>query len=232
MKRPNSTLFILLLFSIALPAQTSQSNPQPLSFHIQGTITSHESPASATAVVFQDKKTAKTVTTDAQGFYEVELPLGSYTMSVPIVQGRFHYNYLLRPLFRVTSPVNLVFNSTLDAPGGTENISVASEDRTPFKLMVRYGDLTMGFTGTRWYHGYHTRPEELHGLIMRTPMGGLVLVEYNLFTLRGDRIIYHKKQKMIEAKGNVVFEDGTGRDQHAESMLLRITNGTLTPVPN
>jgi hypothetical protein len=232
MKLPNSTLFILLQFSVALPAQSPQSNPQPLSFHVHGTITSHESPASATPIVFQGEKTAKTVTTDAQGFYEVELPVGSYTMSVPLGQGRAHYNYLLRPLFRGTDSANLVFNSTLDAAGGTENMSVAAEDRTPFRLLVRYGDLSLGFTGTRWYHGYHALPEELHGLIFRTPMGGLVRVEYNLFTLRADRVIYHKRQKMIEAKGSVVFENGTGKDQRAETMLLRIANGTLTPVSN
>jgi len=222
------TISIFLTFlssSSAIPAQSPEIKPQ--SFHIQGTITSGESAAPATEITFHAGKFTKTVITNSQGFYEAELPFGDYTMTRQY--GKHNVSLLLRPMFRVTSPMSLVFNAILDSSNGFMNFSIPADDGTPFKLIVDYGDYHW-FGRTYDYRGYHTLPEELHGLIRRTPMGGLVLLEYNLFTLRAERVIYHKKQKTIEAKGNVVFEDGTGKDQHAESMLLKIANGTLTPL--
>jgi len=55
-------------------------------------------------------------------------------------------------------------------------------------------------------------------------------VQYNLSSLRADHVTYHKRQKTIEARIGVVLEDSSGKQQHFDAVLLKIDNGTLTPL--
>jgi len=55
-------------------------------------------------------------------------------------------------------------------------------------------------------------------------------VQYNHSSLQADHITYHKMQKTIEARIGVVLEDGSGKQERFDGVLLKIENGTLTPV--
>jgi hypothetical protein len=83
---------------------------------------------------------------------------------------------------------------------------------TRFKLIVQFREYRWGVTGTHWYRG------------------DPVVVQYNLSSLRAAHVTYHKRQKTIEARYGVVLEDGSGKQERFEAVLLKIENGTLTPI--
>lgn len=231
----SSLLWILLLTCSAL-SQTASDAPH--SFHVQGTIKLHpwvpageqrimkEYDGSAINVTFESGSFSRTVTANGEGFYEAELPFGNYVMKVQNWHrygecrfcahqpGQSTYE---RQLFRVTSPLKLVFNLTL--PGGfqKQELRLPAKDGTPFRLAVRYGDYRHGFTGTIWFD-YDPRT------------GDPVFVEYNLCSLQASHVVYHKKQKTIEATGDVIFDDGSGKQETYDPLFLKIEDGTLTPI--
>jgi len=224
------------VLSTAVLSQTTSDPSQ--NFHVQGTIKLNPwIPAgkrieevmknydtSAIQVTFESGSWTKTVTANDDGFYEVDLPFGNYLMKVrnwdkppPCRLCRqSRARQYERELFRVTSPVKLVFDVTL--PGGfqAEQFLLPAEDGTPFKLQVRFGDYR-GW-GTQWFDGGPNR-------------GDPVFAEYNLCSLQASHVVYHKKQKTLEAQGDVIFDDGSGKKEHYRSILLKIEeDGKLTPM--
>jgi hypothetical protein len=104
-------------------------------FHIQGMIRTDDGSAVSRAEVrFEGHEFNKAVFADSRGFYEADLPLGSYAMTAdalkpvdlridpfttttpqdPYQTGLQEYK---RPLFRVTSPTRLTLDVTLDREG-------------------------------------------------------------------------------------------------------------------
>jgi hypothetical protein len=93
----------------------------------------------------------------------------------------------------------------------TQSFSIHAKDGANFKLTVQFREYRWGVTGTHWYRG------------------DPVFVQYNHSSLRADHITYHKMQKTIEARIGVVLEDGSGKQERFDGVLLKIENGTLTP---
>lgn len=48
-----------------------------------------------------------------------------------------------------------------------------------------------------------------------------VSLAYNLFSLRADRVVYNTKENTLEAQGNVVMEDESGKHT-ADSVTFKI----------
>ena len=153
------------LFCTTLLGQSATPIIQPQTSHIHGTVRSaiDDSAVAGVKVTFEAEKGSKIVSTDRRGIYEAYLPAGLYTMTVqPLDPGLLIYK---RPLFRVASSTNLVFDVSLDrydertceignppsgnqisdrdryrnACGGLDVFPRPSEDGAAFQLLIRFG---------------------------------------------------------------------------------------------
>lgn len=194
--------------------------------------------APRTEVTFHGAHTTKTVTVDDKGFYQADLPVGFYKMTIEsptiVSQGLTPY----ARLFGVKSPGTVVLNGSLymahttcdimvggtpeqqveetkNACGSEDRFSIPSKDDAPLELYIRYSNREVTEPG--YGYGGDKHPE-------RVP----VFVAYNLFTLQAAGISYHRKNGSITAVGNVVTEDGSGKIQYFDSVVFRIENGKAT----
>ncbi len=190
-----------------------------------------------TEVTFRGAHATKTVAVDDKGFYQADLPVGLYKMTIesPIIVSQALTPYAW--LFGVQSPGTVVLNGSLymahltcdimvggtpeqqseqtkNACGGEDRSSIPSKDGTPLELYIRYSNREVTEQG--YGYGGDRRPE-------RVP----VLVAYNLFELEADGISYDRKNSSITAVGNVVTEDGSGKKQHFDSVVFRIEDGQV-----
>jgi len=224
-------------------------------FHVHGTVsrTDDGSFVPGVRVEFEGEKTNKTVSPDQKGRYEAELPVGLYTMTVqPLSPALLIYK---RPLFRVATSTNIVFDVFLDAYekrtceitnpppgnqisdrdrvknacGGLDMFPLPSEDGA-FQLLIRFGNRKPTDSGY-----VYSAPVDLSALPEpsyvyrngRNPptLGPPVFVAYNLFTLRADHVIYDERNRTLRAKGNVVVAQADGATQRADSMIFKLENG-------
>jgi hypothetical protein len=184
--------------------------------------------------------TFRTMHANSKGRYATELPFGSYTMTV---RGSGPYGPVVyrRPDFAVHDPERVVLNVTLRAPsetcdvgvtirvpgpvttepttedaknacGGNDRFPVPSDDGEPFEVGIDYP--TRRPTDSGFVYG-GDRPDSQ----------GQVSVAYNLFSSWADRVVYNTKNRTIEAQGNVVTSDGSGKKQHADSIRFKMENG-------
>jgi len=159
------TNLVASLFCPTLPGQSATPTIQPQTSHIHGTVRStiDDSVVAGVKVTFEAEKGSKIVLTDRRGIYEADLPGGLYTMTVqPLDPGLLTYK---RPLFRVASSTNLVFDVSLNAYhkwiceignpppgnqisdrdryknacGGLDVFPLPSEDGAAFQLLIRFG---------------------------------------------------------------------------------------------
>jgi ribosomal protein L37E len=94
----------------------------------------------------------------------------------------------------------------------TQSFAIHAKDGANFNLTVQFREYRWGVTGTHWYRG------------------DPVFVQYNHSFLQADHVTYHKRQRTIEARIGVVLEDSSGKKERFDGVLLKIENGTLTPV--
>jgi hypothetical protein len=226
----SAILLVVALSNFALFGQTSSPSAVNKTFRVRGTITDPSGAVIPKAkIVFRSKQASRTINADAKGSYEADLPFGNYEMEItsPLIRGFSPYR---RPLFRVTSQMILVLNVTLPmiefcdpvvvnmkSPcGGEDRFPVPAADGTPFEVYVRYAGTT---ADGRSYASRKISDYEVP-----------VLVEYNLFTLRANRVTYDPKLKIVQADGNVVIEDH-GAAQRWDSATFRMENGQAIRIP-
>jgi hypothetical protein len=159
------TNFVASLFCATLLGQSATPTIQPQTFHIHGTVrnTIDGSAVAGVKVTFEAEKDSKIVSTDRRGIYDADLSLGLYSMTVqPLSPDLLTYR---RPLFRVASPTNLVFDVSFDAYqkvtceilnpppgnqisdqdrvknacGGLDEFALPSEDGAAFQILIRFG---------------------------------------------------------------------------------------------
>ena len=53
------------------------------------------------------------------------------------------------------------------------------------------------------------------------------MVEYNDSCLRASHVTYRKRQKTLEAWGDVQLEEGSGKREHFDAALFKLDVGTL-----
>jgi hypothetical protein len=93
---------------------------------------------------------------------------------------------------------------------GTQSFSIGEKHGQRFKLTVHFNEYRWGVTGTHWYIGFP------------------VLVEYNASRLRASHVTYRKRQKTIEAWGDVSLEEASGKQERFDAAIFKINSGTLT----
>lgn len=190
-------------------------------------------------VVFSSEYISQSVVVDDKGFYQIDLPLGTYTMTAAFPGfGPKHISPLTKYIrfFQVVSPTKIKLNGVLfgdyscdgvwmaeneeeqkelfkDTCGGEDSFLAPSSDGTPFQLDIRY--VRRQRTGRSFAYG--------NNAAVRRP----VLVTYNLFSLQADSVVYDTTNRVVRASGNVLIEDQLGRT-NAESVAFKIEGGKLT----
>jgi hypothetical protein len=225
-------LFVVLLLCGSLSGQTSAPVTQPQTYHIRGTITDPiEAVIPRVKVTFQGEQQRKTVTANDVGVYEVDLPIGDYTMTAQMAGFRPYR----RPLFRVRAPADMMFDVRLQIGRCGDMVITNSSGRPPtdaeiyaatescrhedlFPLSPRRDQLQLSIQ-------YETRAETANvfsysGASREDP----VSLAYNLFSLRADRVVYNAREKTLEAQGNVVMEDEPGK-RRADAIAFRLEGG-------
>jgi len=187
-----------------------------------------------TTLTFHGPRETKSVTVDEKGFYQLDLPVGFYEMSVETAEIR---SQKLSPYFRtflVKSPGTVIINGELylapgtcdivvggsaeqqleqmkDMCGGDDKFPLPISDGTPLILYVRFPYRTR--SGPQYRYRGETSPQ--------TP----VFLAYDLFSLEADEVSYDSKNQLIVASGHVVSTDQTGSSKRADSISFKIKNG-------
>lgn len=228
----------LLLFGIAFGQSDNRDAPRQ-TFHVQGTI--HD-PSNAVIphveVHFVGDNANQTVTADERGFYQLDLPVGSYTMTAALPpSGPNHVSLATKYVrfFQAPSPRTITLNGSLypiyscdgvwggtdaeellkDSCGGEDSFSFPSEDGVPLRLDIRY----VRRERKRDLVSYRT------GTAVKRP----VLVAYNLFALQADSVDYSRTDGTLRAYGQVVIEDQSGQAS-ASSAAFKFDNGKATRI--
>jgi hypothetical protein len=240
------TSLVTLLLCTALIAQGTPVTPQSQTFHLKGTISAPNGAViPGVKITFQSKRLNKTVFTNDVGLYEADLPLGNYSMTPEIFGFRIYRQLRLQ----ITSPRDFVVNATAyparmtcdivvgnrsgdpatpeqrlesekNLCGGEDIFPLPSDGGAPSQLFIQYPK-RRPIDGGYVYSG-----DKLTIGDLLTP----VFVEYNLFSLQADEVIYDLKNWTIKASGNVVVANKSGPTQRANSMTFQIENGQATPL--
>jgi len=221
---------------MAVGQSVSQGAPVR-TFHVQGTIDSITNGAiPRVEVSFAGDNTDRTLIVDDKGFFQTDLPLGSYTMTAAFPpSGPNHISLLTNYVrfFQVPSPTTITLNGPLfgiylcdgvwggkdekerietykDSCGGEDSFPFPSNDGVLFRLDIRYVR--------------RERTETLVSYSSSSVVRRPVLVAYNLFALQADSIDYEQKDRTIRAYGNVTFEDQSGQ-AHTGSAAFKFNDG-------
>jgi hypothetical protein len=102
----HSASLAVLLFCTSVLGQSATSAAHLPTVHVFGTVgRTNDSIVPGTEVTFRSNQVTRTTLSDGKGFYQVDLPLGLYTITAhPLESVRPGYRYLQkysRPLFRV-----------------------------------------------------------------------------------------------------------------------------------
>lgn len=212
-------------------------------FHVRGKIVDSYTAIAGAEVKFEGSNTTETVSSDRQGFYRTELPVGTYSMTV--TNGAAYYK---RPLFRVSSPKTIVLDVTLsrlvrscdpgvigvtrpdgmaytetvgtpddlrDKCGGWDRFPIFSGKGGSFELFVRY-DSRRRNDGRRVYDSGFRSP---------------VLVAFNLFTLTADHVTFDITSRTLVATGNVTTTNGSAGSTRTNSAKFRIGPARVLRLP-
>lgn len=222
---------ILLFVALLVRVGSAGQSPAPLAtlqtFHIQGTVYDYigKHPTTLTFTNEQSHQ-SKVIPLDEGGSYEADLPLGAYSATVEVsIRHGFSLRarplrYRNEPVFRVTSPKNIVLDLSKNLAPRYHVFPAPSEDGIPFDVWIYYGDFSHNF------HGVHDYKPE-HDLRFGD---GRVHVKYNLFHLQANHARYFRKEKRLEADGDVLIRDENGQEQRAQSVVLRFENGMAVPL--
>lgn len=237
-----STPIAALLLCTSLLGQSPASPDRPRTVRVQGLIEStNDSVVPGTEVAFHSEQVSRAVVSDDKGFYQIDLPVGLYTMTA-VRPGYSSLQTYSRPLFQIGSQPSFVLNITLypercccdivegrpgandtpeqwanlakDACGGEDSFPLPSGDGVQFQVYIRYPKRALTD------RGYVYKSDEV-ATNARAP----ARVEYNLFTLEAEQILYDAEHQKIEASGHVVVVDESGKTQNANSMILKLVNG-------
>ena len=201
-------------------------------------------------ITFTGEHISRVTTSDRTGSYQLDLPTGLDTMSTryQVLIGRKPYFMTQsRPWFHAPSG-RVVLNVRMfaerltcdivvmnksgepatseqwregekDLCGSEDRFAVPASDGTPYQLFIKYPKRSP-----------QSRSYEYSGDQLATNTFTPVLVEYNLFTLTAEHVVYDLDRETISATGNVEAVGQLGKSQHAASLTFKISNGEAIPI--
>lgn len=238
MYRILSLLCAMALSGIAWE-QSNKTAAAAATFRVEGTI---DDPLNAAIphveVHFTGDNADRTLIVDDKGFYQTDLPVGTYTMTAAVPPSGPNRTSLFTQyvrFFRVPSPMTVRLNGTLyvthtcdgvwigkdadegyqDDCGGEDSFPFPSKDGVPLRLEIHYVRRKRG--------------EPLVSYRSDTVVQRPVLVAYNLFDLQADSVDYNAADGTIRAYGHVIFEDQSGQAR-AGSAAFKFNDGTADRV--
>jgi hypothetical protein len=227
MNRQIKLVLIVCIFLISTFVQAQQNG------HITGTVfvLSEKFPDVrylGCKLTFESDSVRKTVVTNESGEYQVDLPVGKYSLTAnekgfyPIERAAFVVKANSTSMINVMAVVMTFTISTFgDGHGGlfdvtetpknplqTENLrSIADRNAA----MVRYSTRTIGADSTVYEGAILQSGDE------RLKVAPVLSVD--VFTIYGDKIVVGKGSTKVRAIGNVVVEDGQQRRHGNEASL-------------
>ena len=229
-------IIVCALLSSGTAVGQSDRRPPPKVFHIQGTIFDPTDAVIPNVEVhLVGENTSQSESTDDNGVFHADLPVGDYTMTVNPSGPDHRIGFTgFRRFFRVLSPMTITLDGVLSATvscdpvvigpdpsaeeavkdlcGGEDSVSVRSRDGVPFRLDIQYSHRERKEHSTIYTRG------------RSTASGGPVLVAYNLFLLRADSVDYDEAEGVLTASGSVIMEDQSGQIR-ASSAKFRFDDG-------
>jgi hypothetical protein len=226
---------------LLLATTFGQSSASIPTFHVEGIIEPiWDETHPHVEVSFVGEHVNRTVVVDDKGYYQINLPVGAYTMTAvfPLLGAQRH-SVLTKHVrfFQVTSPGSIKLNGVLygiyscdgvfntdteegqevykDSCGGEDAFRPPSKDRAPLRLLVNY------VTRTRSNGFVYASDAAIH-----RP----VLVTYNLFALQADTVVYDPTTSILSASGRVLIDDQSGQSQ-TQSARFKIENGDVRRLP-
>ncbi|HXG68751.1 MAG TPA: carboxypeptidase-like regulatory domain-containing protein [Blastocatellia bacterium] len=182
-------------------------------------------------IIVENDRVKYTALTADDGTYRLELPIGTYNISV---KGERGFCPARRAPFRVEPESTTKFDFILSvcpivnkiivengkykgeycylrAPLEEEAFLISSSSGTPLSLLIQYGerqqdDLFILYKGFRDSITY-----SLDGTTQTSERWMGVIVSYNTLTVRADVIRFDKKNLHLKAEGNVFVDDGKQR---------------------
>lgn len=235
-QRRVAPLFLLFFCTALFGCQSASTSHS--TFHVSGKITQSGSAVPRIWVTFEGAST-KSVEADASGLYETDLPLGVWTVAVS-VGGRDHSSASRPRVFRVKAATNVVLDLFVRPAVGCGGLMIMTPNGRPptSEEVERRNEICAG-------QEFFPDPS-MDGVPFEVLVGGMFHGEcalegvnepdcrrqfatYNLLTVRADNIVYHPREKTLEASGDVVIEDETG-EQKARSIIFYIQDGRAIPM--
>jgi hypothetical protein len=192
-------------------------------------------------VTFEGKNATKTIVAGSNGFYQTDLPVGIYKMIArsPMIAFPPLKEYVR--FFRITNSGTITLSGALhfdrtncdivirsveeqveeakDICGGEDTYRISSKDGVPLELLIRYPSRRSIAKGYAYNVDRIAQPN--------VP----VLAAYNLFSLVADAVTYDPENRTLDATGNVVTSDGSGKNQQFDSIRFKMENGRAVPTP-
>jgi hypothetical protein len=236
-----SSRFVVLLLCTGLFGYVASAAPRPERFHISGTITQSGKALPGMSVTF-DGRSSEIVKVDDAGFYEADLPVGVWSMT--IVYSPMDAVTYRRPPFRVTAPTTLAFDISLPV-AMLCSISIIEPIGHPVTADERARIEMRSCRGEEFFPvpSADGVPFEVHiwGLNNLGPCGrgkqsacGREYATYNLFSVQADKVAYDPRSGILEASGDVVIDKDSGDSHVGPTTLRRITfkieNGRVLPL--
>lgn len=228
----------IVLF-VALMSWAKQNGPKK--FHVRGKITDRMGfVLPGTQVVFTGQLGSRRLVVDKNGSYETELPFGSYSMTAEGPEPYSRLGKYERPAFQVTTPVTVTLNATLpseshscdllglgDDPeetenavkgfcGGEDEFSIPMKQGKSIRLLIRYEQRRALPKGEYAYSSKETGPGKMP-----------VFVFLNLFSIEANQVVYNPETRVLEATGDVLVADGSGKDCRFSAVRFEIREGKL-----
>jgi len=227
-----ATSLLILLTSTTTLGQ-AQPTSQP-TFHISGKITQSGRAVPGIWVTFEGA-IPKSVKGNDSGFYQADLPLGTWRVFASGFNERDRSEFSRPRVFQVNKArkvaLDLFVRPAVGCGGvmiltsdgrpptreqveqknefcaGQEFFPVPSADGVPFEVLIG---------------GLCDPPGVFHGI--NEPACKNEFATYNLLTMRADSIVYRPTERTLDANGNVVVTDESGETK-ARSMILYLQDG-------
>ena len=172
------------------------------SFHLHGTV--FWSSEGCAELVLDNTQIIKTVRLHPNSNYELDLPVGTWTMTMP--------NSSYKRVFQVLTEKDVKLDISCPEPTRSYRyFDMPAEGKGLYDLLVVYDD----YWWNPWQHYFFkgiNRPAH---------------AEYNLTTIYADHIFVKKKESTLKVDGAVTIEDGTGAVKNFHLAVLQLKNGTV-----
>jgi hypothetical protein len=213
-------------------------------FHLRGQVARrNRGPLEKVEVAIKGGGFEKAVSTDSNGLYSVDLPLGRYTIVVTPPDQRVYLPYR-RPLFQVVKPITVVIDITIRGTSSCDFGFVSGGSRIDSSEVIQQNQAAIesqlkdscgGSDSFVLPSKTHVPFEVLIDYFRRdssrepefTYEGASL--DYNLFTLKAHTIVYNSETHVVEGRGDVELVSKDQATSKTDDLSFRLKDGEAIP---